>query len=105
MVPAGSPAFHVRHEPSGRLLGSCTASLLPSGFWIVQRPCRVSAYFEAAVVDGPADLLTVDMEVASWMPWMRVPMRRVPPSAYVQRDADGYVRGAGLADAVLALAP
>ena len=109
MVPAGSPAFAARRSllsseafaARPELAGQCTASLLPGGFWQVQRPCHVSAYREE---DGEApDALTVDVRLAPWLPWLRVPLRRVPPSAYVSRDASGHVRDAGLHDAVRAV--
>ena len=115
MVPAGSQAFavHADLRPDS-LHGRCTASLLPGGLLLLQLPCLVTAYRDAdeaaAAASAPAEaageevsVLTVDCQLASWLPWLRVPLRRVPSSAYVSRDAHGLVRGDGVAEAVRAV--
>jgi len=119
MMPAGSHAFAVDQDASQRsesLSGRYTASLLPGGFLLLQLPCLVTAYRDAsapaaaAAVSALAEpaleevtVLTIDCQLASWLPWLRVPLQRVPPSAYVPRDAHGLVRGAGVTEAVRAV--
>lgn len=84
------------------------------GLLLLQLPCLVTAYRDAdeaaAAASAPAEaageevsVLTVDCQLASWLPWLRVPLRRVPSSAYVSRDAHGLVRGDGVAEAVRAV--
>lgn len=105
MVPAGAPAFEVCREDSGELLGTGTASFLPRGLWLVRRPCRVHGYREPGPDDALADIavLTVDMQLATWLPWLRVPLRRIPEQTYIPRDSEGFVRGPGLSEAVRAV--
>ena len=104
MMPAGAPAFEVRREDSGELLGTGTASLLPRGFWLVRRPCRIHGYLEPAD-DASAEVavLTVDVQLATWLPWLRVPLRRIPEQTYIPRDSEGFVREPGLSEAVRAV--
>ena len=115
LLPAGSPAFEVRRQgdaAAGLFVGQCTASLLFGGLLQLQLPCQVTACRHAAAPGGSeaaaaADdeevVITLDCQIASFLPWLRVPMRRIPAAAYIPRDERGYVRGPGVAEAVHAV--
>ena len=104
MMPAGAPAFEVRREESGELLGTGTASFLPRGFWRVRRPCRIHGYLEPDdEKSAEIAVLTVDVQLFTWLPWLRVPLRRIPEQTYIPRDSEGFVRGLGLSEAVCAV--
>ena len=91
LIPAGSPAFVV-HQDAKTLNGHCMASLLPGGLLSMQLPCQVTAHGET--------LLTVDCQIASWLPWLRVPLQVKISQAFgyvfVASAAKCFHRGSGL---------
>ena len=115
LLPAGSPAFEVRRQgdaAAGLFVGQCTASLLFGGLLQLQLPCQVTACRHAsapggseaaAAADDDEVVITLDCQIASFLPWLRVPMRRIPAATYIPRDERGYVRGPGVAEAVHAV--
>ena len=115
LLPAGSPAFEVRRQgdaAAGLFVGQCTASLLFGGLLQLQLPCQVTACrhasapggrVAAAAADDDEVAITLDCQIASFLPWLRVTMRRIPAATYIPRDECGYVRGPGVAEAVHAV--
>lgn len=92
-VPAGNRAFAVRVDPAcGALHGEHVGSLLPHGLWLSSAPCRLNTYstdLSRRTLDDA--VLSVDISVLSWLPPVRVPLRRIPDTAFIARDSDGFV--------------
>ena len=106
-LPAGSEAFEARsekvHDASGasstELRGGHFGSLVPYGLWPSTAPCRLNLYY----TDGSrravsTESLSLDVAVGlsvppfSWLPPVRVPLKRIPDSACILTDDRGHVR-------------
>jgi hypothetical protein len=93
-VPAGRPAFDVCFDPpAGLTHGTHSGSLLPGGMWMSSAPCRANFYCrDLSRRSADTSTLSVDIFVLSWLPPVRVPMRRVPEAdVYIEKDAAGHV--------------
>ena len=91
-LPAGRDAFSVRAD-GVEVHGQHYGSALPFGLWPNAAPCRLNAYhadLRRQSIDRTA--LSLDIYPFSWLTPIRVPLRRVPESAHIETDANGFLR-------------